>query len=189
MPGCRWTSGFGRCDKTQRPRDAQHPSSAVDGHLGVDWGSPMAFVGESCIFFMWDGEGDGAAGEADQRQRGELSLHLRASEVLLLPFTDGMSRRRTTLMAGLAHGLPVIRLQGVNTDSILIQHTDAMVLTPSGDADAYAHATVRLILDPAGRQAVGRARRSLYERNFDWPVLAQMVLNALSDASAAPRAS
>ena len=120
---------------------------------------------------------------------GELSLHLRASELLLLPFTDGMSTRRTTLMAGLAHGLPVIGLQGVNTDRILIQHIDTMVLTPCGDVDAYAHAVVRLILDPTRRQAVGRAGRSLYERNFDWPVLAQMVLKALSDASAARRAS
>jgi glycosyltransferase involved in cell wall biosynthesis len=108
-----------------------------------------------------------------------LSLHLRASDVLLLPFTDGLSTRRGTLMAGLAHSLPVLSLQGVNTDRVLVEHTEAMVLTPCGDLDAYVREAVQLARDPARLRAIGEAGRNLYESDFDWPVLARMVLAAL----------
>jgi glycosyltransferase involved in cell wall biosynthesis len=109
----------------------------------------------------------------------DVSLHLRASDVLLLPFTDGLSTRRSTLMAGLAHGLPVVGLRGVNTDRILIRHADATVMTPCGDPDAYARAAVELEADRARLQAVGVAGRELYDRNFDWSVVARMVIAAL----------
>jgi glycosyltransferase involved in cell wall biosynthesis len=109
----------------------------------------------------------------------DLSLHLRASDVLLLPFTDGLSTRRTTLMAGLAHGVPVAGLRGVNTDGILVRHADATVMTPYRDLDAYARAAVELTADRARLGAIGAAGRELYKRNFDWPVVARMVIAAL----------
>jgi glycosyltransferase involved in cell wall biosynthesis len=109
----------------------------------------------------------------------ELSLHLRASDILLLPFTDGLSTRRTTLMAGLAHGLPVLGLRGVNTDRVLVRDAGAMVMTPCGDLGAYARAAVQLMDDPARLRAVGDAGRRLYERSFDWPVVARMTVAAL----------
>ena len=46
-------------------------------------------------------------------------MHLRASDMLLLPFSDGASTRRTTLMAGLSHALPVVGLQRTETDRVL----------------------------------------------------------------------
>jgi glycosyltransferase involved in cell wall biosynthesis len=109
----------------------------------------------------------------------ELSMHLHASDLLLLPFTDGLSTRRGTLMAGLAHGLPVVGLRGSNTDRVLLQHPDAMVLTPQGDLDAYVLAVVQLVRDTVRMQATGAAAASLYDRHFDWPVLARSVLAAL----------
>ena len=45
-------------------------------------------------------------GRQDERQ---LSLGLTASDVVLLPFVDGVSTRRGTLMAALAHGRPIAR--------------------------------------------------------------------------------
>jgi len=117
----------------------------------------------------------------------DLSMHLHASDVLLLPFSDGLSTRRGTLMAGLAHGLPVVGLRGFNTDRVLLQHPDAMVLTPQGDLDAYALAVVELARDAVRTQKTGAAARELYERLFDWPVLARSVLATL-EACARPGA-
>jgi len=109
----------------------------------------------------------------------ELSLHLRASDILLLPFTDGLSLRRTTLMAGLAHALPVLGLQGFNTDRVLVHHPDAIKLTPFGDVEGYATAAVQLARDPALLRATGDAAQRLYAEHFDWPLVAQRVLRVL----------
>jgi glycosyltransferase involved in cell wall biosynthesis len=114
----------------------------------------------------------------------ELSVGLSASDLILLPFTDGVSTRRTTLMAALAHGLPVVGLNGHNTDSVLKRATDAMVLCRCGDRPGFARATVELTRDPAHMRAVGEAGRRLYQARFDWPVLARSVASQLNTTAA-----
>lgn len=115
-------------------------------------------------------------GRQDERA---LSLGLSASDVVLLPFIDGVSTRRGTLMAALAHGRAVVGLAGENTDSILAAHRDAITLTPVGDRDAFTRAVLNLAVDPDRRRALGDAGRRLYEANFDWPVLAAKVIGVL----------
>ncbi len=116
----------------------------------------------------------------------ELSLRLRASDIMLLPFRDGISTRRTTLMAALAHGLPVAGLHGPGTDSVLIHNPEGLLLTPAGRPAAYARAVVELAADPVRLHNTGIAGRILYEQNFDWPVLARRVTAALRHAGIAP---
>jgi len=111
----------------------------------------------------------------------ELSIHLRASDMLLLPFADGASTRRTTLMAGLAHGLPVVGLRSPATDRVLAERPDALTLTPIGDVAAYCDATLALAQDAERRASSGRAARELYLAEFDWPVIAGRVAAALAD--------
>jgi Glycosyl transferases group 1 len=114
----------------------------------------------------------------------ELSVRLWASDLMLLPFTDGVSTRRTTLMAALAHGRPVVGLRGHNTDQVLVDHPEALTLTPVGDPDAFARAAVALTGDADRRGALGDAGRRLYDEQFDWPVLARSVMSALGTTSA-----
>jgi len=109
----------------------------------------------------------------------ELSLHLRASDLLLLPLTDGLSTRRTTMMAGLAHGLPVLGLQGAHTDRILVEHPEALRLVTVGDRQGFAAAAIALAADVNRLRAMGEAARLLYERAFDWPVAAASVASAI----------
>jgi glycosyltransferase involved in cell wall biosynthesis len=115
----------------------------------------------------------------------ELSLGLSASDVILLPFADGVSTRRGTLMAALAHGLPVLGLNGHNTDTVLAEAADAIVLTPVGDRAAFVRAAIELARDPARMRATGDAGRRLYESRFDWPVLARAVASHLDTISRA----
>ena len=105
----------------------------------------------------------------------ELSLLLSASDIVLLPFVDGVSTRRSTLMAALAHGKPVVGLSGPNTDSILMDAVGCLTLTPVGDLDAFSNATVELSRDPQRMQAMGDEARRVYESQFDWPVTAMRV--------------
>jgi glycosyltransferase involved in cell wall biosynthesis len=114
----------------------------------------------------------------------ELSIHLHASDMLLLPFADGLSTRRTTLMAGLAHGLPVVGLRSAATDRVLVERSDALILTPIGDVAAYCDATLAMAVNEARRDSIGRAARELYITQFDWPVIASRVAAALTDGYA-----
>jgi glycosyltransferase involved in cell wall biosynthesis len=115
-------------------------------------------------------------GRQDERQ---LSVGLTASDLVLLPFVDGVSTRRGTLMAALAHGRAVVGLAGENTDSILAGDPDAVTLAPVGDPTAFARAAVDVASDPGRRAALGDAGRCLYRSQFDWPVLARRVIGVL----------
>ena len=109
----------------------------------------------------------------------ELSLRLRAGDLLLLPFADGISTRRTTLMAGLAHGLPVAALRAPGSDDVLTASREAITLTPVGDVGAFARAVVALVGDRDRLRRRGVAAGELYARAFDWPILAGRVTAAL----------
>jgi glycosyltransferase involved in cell wall biosynthesis len=116
---------------------------------------------------------------AGELTAAELSRRLWASDLVLLPFTDGLTTRRSTLMAALAHARPVLALAGPRTDSVLRRAPDALCLTPVGDREAFGRAAVRLADNPDERAAIGRAGETLYRRQFDWPILADGVLSVL----------
>lgn len=107
----------------------------------------------------------------------DVSRCLRASDVLLLSFSDGVSTRRTTLMAGLAHEVPIVAVRGVSTDPILVDHPEAIALTPVGDREAFARTVVDITRDPEWLRNMGSAGRRLYESHFDWPVTAERLVN------------
>jgi len=114
-----------------------------------------------------------------------LSRALRASHLLLLPFTDGVSTRRTTLMAALSHGVPVAGLVGRNTDAVLAR-SDALVLTKMGDRDAFSHAVAELAIDAVRLRELGAAARRLYLAEFDWPVIARRVREVVTTTPRRP---
>jgi glycosyltransferase involved in cell wall biosynthesis len=120
----------------------------------------------------------------------DLSLRLWASDLVLLPFSDGVSTRRGTLMAALAHGRPVLGLRGRRTDTVLADAAGALVLTPVGDRSAFARAAVELATDRERLRAIGDAGRRLYESRFDWPLIARRVTSLVETSTAnrsAPR--
>jgi glycosyltransferase involved in cell wall biosynthesis len=113
----------------------------------------------------------------------ELSLMLSASDLMLLPLADGVSTRRSTLMAAFAHRLPVVGLRGKNTDQVLLDAPDALVLTPVGDRAAFALAVVELSTAPERMHSIGEAGRRLYEERFDWPVAAALLTTVLESVN------
>jgi glycosyltransferase involved in cell wall biosynthesis len=109
----------------------------------------------------------------------EVSLRLRASDMMLLPLVDGLSTRRTTLMAALAHGVPLFGLRGAKTDRVLVDHPQAVSLTPVHDVGGYVRAAVALAADRERLRRLGESGRRLYVEQFDWPVAARRVRTAL----------
>ena len=49
---------------------------------------------------------------------GELSPHLAACDLLIQPYPDGASSRRSSLMAGISHGVPVVTTSGHLSESL-----------------------------------------------------------------------
>jgi glycosyltransferase involved in cell wall biosynthesis len=116
----------------------------------------------------------------------DLAAALAAADLFLLPLADGVSTRRTTLMAALQHAVPVIATHGPLTDRTLVEAGDALRLVPVARVDLFAEAARALAEEPAARLRVGRAGRSLYERAFSWERTAMRLVDALSPAAEAP---
>lgn len=119
----------------------------------------------------------------------DVSRALAATDLYLAPYPDGASTRRGTLMAGLAHGLPTVSTDGRLTDPLLrAAGGSALVLAPASSQDAFAHAALSLAQDSVRRAQVGTAGQYLYERAFDWPVVARRLLHVVGQAPGTRRA-
>ena len=103
---------------------------------------------------------------AGYTQPRELSSHLAACDLLLQPYPDGVSSRRTSLMAGLAHGLPVVTTAGRLTEP-LWETCGAVALAPAEDPDAITTLVARLLDDAGARARLGARALSLYRERFD----------------------
>jgi glycosyltransferase involved in cell wall biosynthesis len=89
---------------------------------------------------------------------------LRACDLVVHPYPDGASGRRTTLMAALANWVPVVTTVGALSEPIW---SDGAVATvPAGDPDALARVAIELLDAPDRRAALGQAGRKLYEDRF-----------------------
>lgn len=111
----------------------------------------------------------------------EFAARLAAADLFLAPTLDGVSTRRGSVMAALQHGLAVLGTDGPLTDAVLRAAAPALTLSPVGDPDAFARAAARLAADPDRRSVAGAAARGLYEREFDWPVIADRLVAALPE--------
>ncbi|MBV9818427.1 MAG: glycosyltransferase [Solirubrobacterales bacterium] len=116
-----------------------------------------------------------ATGFLDER---EVAEHIAASDIFLAPYRDGVSTRRTTVMAALQNGVPVLGTAGHLSDDVLTRAPELTLTGPDAPED-FADAAAALADDPERRARLGAAGRALYERCFDWPVLAERLLGVL----------
>jgi glycosyltransferase involved in cell wall biosynthesis len=96
----------------------------------------------------------------------ELSHHIAACDVMIQPYPDGISARRTSAMAALAHGRPIVTTTGWLTES-LWEDSGAVSLVPVDAPDAMALATARLLDDPVARDRLSANARTAYAARFD----------------------
>jgi glycosyltransferase involved in cell wall biosynthesis len=111
----------------------------------------------------------------------DVSRHLAVMDLHLTPFTDGVSTRRGSFMAGLQHGVATVATEGPLTDRILrAQHDRALLLASTRDPDAFAAAACALYDDPSRRAQLGRAGRTLYETSFAFDITVPSFFNTLT---------
>lgn len=95
----------------------------------------------------------------------DAAIALRRCDLLVQPYPDGVTTRRTSVMSGLTTGVPVLTTSGPLTESVWTR-SSAVALAPAGDLTAMADAAVRLAGDPAERTALGGRGRALYDAEF-----------------------
>ncbi|PYS65273.1 MAG: hypothetical protein DMF74_04380 [Acidobacteria bacterium] len=95
----------------------------------------------------------------------DLSPHISACDVMLQPYIDGVSSRRTSVMASLSHGLPIVTAKGALTESIWTE-SHAVALVAADDVEALIQTTKSLLANASVRSELGKAARGLYETRF-----------------------
>lgn len=96
----------------------------------------------------------------------DVSRHLAACDLMLQPYPDGVSTRRTTAMAALAHGRPLVTTQGALTESLWAS-SGAVSLAPAGDCASLVAAAAALVADPIRAARIGSMGAALYTSQFE----------------------
>ena len=90
-----------------------------------------------------------------------LSCHLQACDVMVQPYPEGATLRRSSLTAALAHGLPVVTTTGPQSESFWTE-TAAVLTVSAEDHEALAAAVLELAGAPERRRQLGAAARAAY---------------------------
>jgi glycosyltransferase involved in cell wall biosynthesis len=97
--------------------------------------------------------------------RLDLAAAVRACDVMVQPYPDGVTTRRTSVMAALANGVATVTTSGALTEDVWTER-QAVALARAGRPVEIAAEVVRLVRDPAERRALAERGRLTYEAEF-----------------------
>jgi glycosyltransferase involved in cell wall biosynthesis len=95
----------------------------------------------------------------------ETAIALSACDLLLQPYLDGVTTRRTSVMAGLINARPIVTTTGHLTEPIWAE-TQSVVLTASGDTKAFVQSARALLDDEPARAALASRAEKTYSDRF-----------------------
>jgi glycosyltransferase involved in cell wall biosynthesis len=137
---------------------------------------------------------DFGTGTEQREVKGGLTVHspgfleaeplarlLSAADIFLAPYADGVSTRRTTVMAALQHEIAVVATVGWLTDRLMREADGALELAPVDKPAEFAKRVQALAEDRERRKKVARAGRALYDEEFAWPVISRRLVHLLRE--------
>jgi glycosyltransferase involved in cell wall biosynthesis len=98
--------------------------------------------------------------------RSRLAAHVAACDLLVQPYPDGVSSRRTTAMAGLHLGVPIVTTTGRLTEPFW-EMSNAVRVSQVGDCADIIENVRLLLANPDERRQLIETARQFYERMFD----------------------
>jgi glycosyltransferase involved in cell wall biosynthesis len=113
----------------------------------------------------------------------ELSAHIVSCDLLIQPFPDGVTTRRTSLMAGLACGVPVVTTSGVLTERFWFDSA-CVAIAPVDSPETMIKAAEALLVDSLARQALASRGAIAYEQFFSLDSTRRALLQASVKACA-----
>ncbi|HEX6464187.1 MAG TPA: glycosyltransferase [Vicinamibacterales bacterium] len=90
---------------------------------------------------------------------------LKAADVLVQPYPEGVTTRRTSVMAGLQHGLPIVTTAGALTEPVWAE-SGAVRLASARDPASFVKVVATLLRDRQAAAALGRCGAEIYDRYF-----------------------
>lgn len=123
-----------------------------------------------------------ATGELPQ---DELTAHLMSCDLLVQPYPDGVSTRRSSLMAGLRLGVPIVTTEGALSEP-LWRESGAVALCPADDVAAIARAASDLMANSTARAQLGARGAALYAAQFGIEYTVRLLRDPC-DVGASPR--
>lgn len=102
----------------------------------------------------------------------EVSAYLAACDLVVLPYRDGASQRRGSLMAAVAQGCAIVTTYPEG-DSLYFTD-DKLSLVPPDDDRALTTAIADLLTDSQQRRLLHESAKAL-QQYFDWDVIAQQI--------------
>ncbi len=93
----------------------------------------------------------------------QISTHLRACDLVMQPYLEGITTRRGSAMAALSHGVPMVTNFGHLAEPFWSESGAVML---AATPDAIPEAVNHILADSDLRARIGAAGRALYERRF-----------------------
>jgi glycosyltransferase involved in cell wall biosynthesis len=113
---------------------------------------------------LWTGYVDGP----------EVSASFWGADICVMPYRDGVSFRRGTLMAALVHGMPIVSTYPQVEVPEIVEDQN-MALVPAGDVDALASKIGQVAASDSLRERLARGAAEL-SKLFSWEGIAQDTL-------------
>ena len=116
----------------------------------------------------------------------QVSANLLAADCAVLPYRAGASLRHGSLMAALAHGLPIVSTQAGAQDRTaqqlfpMLRDGDSALLTPPEEPARLAAAVQNVMADPALAARLAAAAQTL-AKQFEWDTIARRHLETYGE--------
>jgi glycosyltransferase involved in cell wall biosynthesis len=105
----------------------------------------------------------------------QVSAALLSADAVVLPYRDGISFRRGSLHAALAHGSPIISTHPAVPLPELVQDENVL-LVPPNDPELLSRAAQRLHSDPGLKRRIGQGATALAQQ-FTWGRIAERTVD------------
>lgn len=107
----------------------------------------------------------------------ELARAIAGADLMVQPYPDGITSRRTSVMAALALGRPVATNIGFLSEAIWAS-TGSVALADGPDGASVGRIASRLIEEPGALEALGRRAKATYASTFSVDVIADRLIAA-----------
>ena len=109
----------------------------------------------------------------------EISKLLQISDIFLVPHQCGLTAKRSALMAGMQHGMPVVGTKGYMTD-LFWDGVPGVTLVPVSQKSKFNEEVLELCNNQHLRNLHGKQNQIYYENNCTWEKIANTLINQFS---------
>ncbi len=108
-----------------------------------------------------------------------LAERARGADLFLLPYSDGLTARRTTLMIALQAAVPVVSTSMPYSDEDLVASDAVRAVALPASVNDFARAAMAVAADQRMLKTRGSAGRALFDQSYSWSIIASQLLSAL----------